>query len=156
LPARSARQIATPGSGDVVRVGAVAILPAANNGAPTGSLVLSYRKSHIRVTEAGVPVLPAGKSFRVYVEASDSVRSGIAIANTSGNTAPVRIELMDLNGASLAVTTVTLAPYAQLARFLSEIPGLQSLSLPVQGLLRITSASPITIIGLRSRTNERG
>src|SRR5207244_5261833 len=70
--------------------------------------------------------------------------------------ATVRIELMDLSGASLTGTTIGLSPNAQYAGFLTEIPGLQSLSLPVRGLLRITSASPIAVIGLRSRTNERG
>jgi len=39
---------------------------------------------------------------------------------------------------------------------LSELPGFQNLSLPIQGMLRITSASSIAVVGLRSRTNERG
>src|SRR5437879_12546026 len=63
---------------------------------------------------------------------------------------------MDLSRASLTGTTIGLAPNAQYSGFLTEIPGLQSLSLPVRGLLRITSASPIAVIGLRSRTNARG
>jgi hypothetical protein len=63
---------------------------------------------------------------------------------------------MDLSGASLAGTTITLGGNAQLAAFLTEIPGLQSLSLPIQGSLRITSTSPIAVLGLRSRSNERG
>src|SRR2546428_11679005 len=76
--------------------------------------------------------------------------------NTTANPANVRIELMDLNGASLAATTIGVRANAQLAAFLTEIPGLQNLSLPIQGLLRITSASAIAVIGLRGRTNERG
>ena len=105
---------------------------------------------------AGVPASPAGNAFRVYVEASDSTQSGIAIMNTSTSSAPVRIELMDLGGSSIAGTTINLGGNAQLAGFLTEIPGFQSLSLPIQGSLRITSASPIAVLGLRSRTNERG
>ena len=156
IPVGSARHFVTAGSGDAVRTGTVAIVPSADTATPGGSLVFSYRPSKVRVTEAGVPVSSAGKAFRVYVEASDSTQSGIAIMNTSANSATVRIELMDLSGASLTGTTIGLSPNAQYAGFLTEIPGLQSLSLPVRGLLRITSASPIAVIGLRSRTNERG
>src|SRR5207249_11779977 len=97
----------------------------------------------------------ADTAFRAYVEASDAIQSGIAIANTTANPASVRLELMDLSGASISGTTVTLAGNAQLAAFLTQIRGFESLSLPVQGLLRITSASPIAVTGLRSRTNER-
>src|SRR6185436_16829134 len=57
---------------------------------------------------------------------------------------------------AIASTTVTLAPNEQLSRFLAELPGFQRLSLPIQGLLRITSTRPVAVVGLRSRTNERG
>src|SRR5438093_4779863 len=116
---------------------------------PSGSLIVSNTKSGIRVIEAGVPVSIAGNAFRLYVEASDTTQSGIAIMNTSAASASVRLELMDLSGASLAGTTITLAANAQLAAFLTEIPGLQSLSLPVEGSLRITSTSPLQLLGLR-------
>ncbi len=154
IPGRSARQLATGGAGDAVAVGAVSVVPAQNSAAPTGSLVFSYRKSGIRVTEAGVPAAPAGTAFRAYVEASESIQSGIAIANTSSSTATVRLELTNLSGASIASTTLTLGPNGQTAKFLNEL--FQNLSLPIQGLLRITSSSRLAVVGLRSRTNERG
>ncbi len=156
IPPRSARQFVTSGSSDPLRAGPVRILPAENNAAPAGSLVFSYRRSGIRVTEAGVSLVPAGTAFRVYVESSDSTQSGIAIANPSSSPATVRIELIDMNGASVAETTFALAGDAQLASFLSELSGFQALSLPFQGLLRLTSTSPVAVAGLRSRNNERG
>jgi Copper type II ascorbate-dependent monooxygenase, C-terminal domain len=156
IPAKGARQFGTGGSGDEVTVGAAYVVPAQNQVAPAGSLVFSYRKAGIRVTEAGVPTTPPGTAFRVYVEASDAVQSGIAIMNMSSTTASVRVELMNLSGASVSTTSVSLGANGQLARFLTQLPGFQNLSLPVQGLLRITSASQISVVGLRSRTNERG
>jgi hypothetical protein len=156
IPARSAQRFSTSGSADTVHTGTIAIVPSGNTVVPGGSLIFSYTKSGVRVSQAGVPVSIAGNAFRLYAEASDSTRSGIAIMNTSPTPASVRIELMDLSGASLAGTTVNLAGNAQLAAFLTDIPGFQSLSLPVQGSLRITSASPVAVLGLRSRTNERG
>ncbi|OLD18871.1 MAG: hypothetical protein AUI91_09745 [Acidobacteria bacterium 13_1_40CM_3_56_11] len=156
IPPRGAQHFVTPGAGEAVRMGTVAIVPSPNMPRPSGLLIFSDTKSDIRVTEAGVPVSAVGTAFRVYVEASDATQSGIAIMNTTANPANVRIELMDLNGASLAATTIAVRANAQLAAFLTEIPGLQNLSLPIQGLLRITSASAIAVIGLRGRTNERG
>src|SRR5262249_13227042 len=156
IPSRSAQHFLTPGSGDSVRTGTVAIVPSGNTAMPNGSLIFSYTKSNVRVSQAGVPISPTGNAFRLYVEATDATQSGIAIMNTSASSASVRLELMDLSGASLAGTTVTLAGNSQLAAFLTEISGMQSLSLPILGSLRITSASPIAVLGLRSRTNERG
>jgi hypothetical protein len=139
-----------------VRVGTLTIIPSSGNATPAGSLVFSYRKSGVRVTEAVVPLIPAGNAFRVYVEASDAVQSGIALANTTTGSATVRFELTDLNGAAVAATTLTLAPKAQLSAFLNQISGFQNLKLPFRGLMRITSASPISVVGLRTRNNERG
>ena len=68
----------------------------------------------------------------------------------------MRLELIDMNGASVAGTTFALAGNAQVASFVSEISGLQMLSLPFRGLLRLTSTSPVAVVGLRSRNNERG
>src|SRR5206468_5693220 len=39
--------------------------------------------------------------------------------------------------------------------FLNQIPGLSSLRTPFQGVLRVSSTSPISVIGLRARFNER-
>jgi hypothetical protein len=61
-----------------------------------------------------------------------------------------------LDGKPMAGTTIALGPNAQLARFLREIPGFKLLTLPLKGLLRITSTAPVAVVGLRSRTNERG
>ena len=156
IPPRGAQRFVTPGAGEGIRSGTVVIAPSSNTAMPSGSLIVSDTKSGIRVIEAGVPVSAAGNAFRVYVEASDTTQSGIAIMNTTDDAAIVHIELMDLSGASLAGTTVSVGAKAQLAGFLTEIPGLQTLSLPVQGLLRITSASAIAVVGLRGRTNEHG
>jgi len=156
IPGKTARQFASGGSGDDVRVGAASVVPASGSAAPAGSLVFSYWKSGIRVTQAGVPAVPPTTAFRVYVEASDAVQSGIAMTNMSSNSATVRLELINLSGASVSTTTVSLAPNAQLSRFLTQLPGFQNLSLPIQGLLRITSAAPVAVVGLRSRRNERG
>jgi mono/diheme cytochrome c family protein len=156
LPARAAKSFLTSGASNTARVGAIWVLPSQNNPAPGGSLVFSYRASNIRVTEAGVPASIPGSAFRLYAEASVSVQSGLAITNASSSPATVRLELINLNGSSVAGTTLTIGANGQTGAFLDQIPGLEMVSLPFQGLLRITSASPIAVVGLRGRYNERG
>jgi hypothetical protein len=156
LPARAARQFATSASSETVRVGSVSVVPAQGTMAPAGSLVFSYEAGGVRITEAGVPAISSGTAFRIYVESSNGVQSGIALANTSSSDTTVRLEIMNLSGASVSTTTVTLGAKSQIAKFLNELPGFQTLRTPLQGLLRITSTAPLAVIGLRSRTNERG
>ena len=147
LTDRGTNSVVTLGASGATQVGYARVTDSSSN-APSGLAIFEYRQNDILISEAGVPASRA--------MTQDAIQSGIAIANTSGSLATVRLELMDLSAASISGTTVTLAGNAQLAAFLTQIRGFESLSLPVQGLLRITSASPIVVTGLRSRTNERG
>jgi len=164
LPARSARAFLTPGVSGIERAGAVWVIPAENNSAPAGSLVFSYRKSNVRITEAGVPASTPGSSFRLYAEASGrfdaaepgSMQSGLAITNASSTPATVRLELINLNGSPVANAALTLGANAQIGTFLNQIPGFEMVSVPFQGLLRVVSPSPVAVVGLRGRYNERG
>jgi hypothetical protein len=63
--------------------------------------------------------------------------------------------LTDLNGTSLASTSISVPAGGQVARFLSEIfPAVGS---PVKGILRVSTAgSPVSVAALRGRYNERG
>ena len=155
IPANGARRLGTSGTSSSVSSGSISVVPAQNNAAPAGSLVFSYGKLNTPVTQAGVPATPSGNAFRVYVEASDGVQSGIAITNTSLNTATVHLELINSSGAPIATTNLTIPAHAQITGFLNELAGFQTLSLPIQGLLRITSAVSVGVVGLRKRTNER-
>jgi hypothetical protein len=84
------------------------------------------------------------------------MQSGIAIANPTSTPATVRLDLIDINGASVASSAVIVGADSQSAGFLNQISGFQSLRLPFKGLLRLSSATPIVITGLRGRNNERG
>jgi len=70
----------------------------------------------VTVTEAGVPVLRASQSFRMYeIECGDNpgeLQTGIAIANPSTtSTATVTLEMTDLNGAAAGrMSTLTIPP----------------------------------------------
>src|SRR5207249_4723470 len=50
----------------------------------------------------------------------------------------------------------TIPANGQIAKFLNQIQGLESLPRPIKGILRISSSTAIAMVGLRSRVNERG
>ena len=160
IPPRSSNRFTTSNRLGGLTSGSVRATPHSGNAAPSGLVVFSFAPGEKTLSEAGVPALPEGSSFRVYVEASGtpaqvgSIRSGLAIANTGTTANTVTLEVTHLDG-SLAVPPATLAlpPSGQIARFLDEI-----FSLPdnFSGVLRVTSTTEVAIVGLRLRVNERG
>ena len=135
--------------------GSVRVLPAGGGQSPTPFALFSYKPAGITVSEASVPVT-MGSAFRMYVELSPAslINSGIAIANASGISGNVTLSVTDLNGSLVASRTLTLGAYGQIVDFLDNlIPSLAGQSL--QGVLRITTSLPISVIGLRSHYNER-
>jgi hypothetical protein len=156
IPPRAAVQLLTGGAASAASAGSIRIIPSPNNAVPAGSVVFSYRNGGVRVTEAGLPASTPALAFRIYAEGSQSTQSGIAITNPSAAAVTVNVELINPGGSTIASGTVTVGPNSQAASFLSQIPGFDGVRLPFQGLLRVTSAAPVAVAGLRGRYNERG
>ena len=71
--------------------------------------------------------------------------------------AAVTFELTRLDGTSTGLTgTVTVPGNGQTALFLNQAAGFAAVPASFQGLLRISAASAISVVGLRGRYNERG
>jgi hypothetical protein len=165
IPAGSSQKLATAGTAGTATApaqGSVTVVPGGAGTAPVALVVFSYRPAGVTVSEAGVPVA-TGTAFRLYVESSgttgtvDSIQSGIAVANTSSSPMIVTFDITDLSGASVGVSPalINLPASGQTAQFLANVfpAGLPN---PFKGILRITtSGSGISVVGLRSRTNER-
>jgi hypothetical protein len=84
-----------------------------------------------------------------------SIQTGVAIANGATNLSTVNLELFNHDGTSAATSTVTVPGSGQVARFLSDL--FPNLPQPFQGVLRIsTNSSGLSVVGLRTRVNERG
>ena len=85
-----------------------------------------------------------------------SLRSGLAIANTSSTATTAIFELSTLDGTSTGLTASTTVPGSgHVSKFVDEL--FPTLTTPFQGVLRITSTSTsVAVLGLRARTNERG
>jgi hypothetical protein len=156
IPAKAGKQFLTAGTSNTTSAGSIRIIPSANNAAPAGSLVFSYRVGGIRVTEAGLPASAAGSAFRLYAELSGSTQSGLAITNPSAAAATVQLELISPSGSTVAGGSVIVAANSQVGTFLNQIAGFEGVSVPFRGLLRVTSPVAIAVAGLRGRYNERG
>ncbi len=171
LPARSSVRLRTSNPAGTTRVGSVRVAPSSGDRVPSSLAVFSFRNSAgTTVSEAGVSALPSGTGWRVYAQVSETalsepgaVSTGLAIANNSDEAITVQLELTTLDGEAVGVTgSVEIPGNGQIARFLTEIDGLETLPRPFQGVLRISTASSpfdpdkISITGLRGRTNERG
>ena len=113
------------------------------------------------MSEAGVPASTSGTAFRLYTEASGtpsqphSVRSGIALTNTSDAPTTVSLELTGLDGTATGSTeSLTIPESGHIARFIDEF--FPALTTPFSGILRIASTGPdIAIVGLRLAINQR-
>jgi hypothetical protein len=135
----------------------VRLIPSGSSLTPFGSTVFTFRSGVITVTESGVPALRSGTAFRTHVETAGnfaaanelSIQTGLAIANASGTPATVTLQV------SGVTATVSIPANGQTVLFLNQVPGFGSLPAALQGVLRITSESPISVVSLRARYNER-
>jgi hypothetical protein len=163
IPVRSAAKIVTPGTAPSTLSGLVRLTPANGTRTPTGVSVFSFRRNGITVTEAGMPTLRPSSSFRLYAESSGTAgqtgwtQTGIALANSGTDSATVTFELTTITGVTTGLRgTMVLPGNGQIAMFLDQLPGFAFLPSPFQGVLRVSASTPISVIGLRGRYNERG
>ena len=161
IPANGSYRIITSNPPGGVSVGSVRAIPDNGHRAPSGLVIFSFTSAGKTLLEAGVPALPAGPAFRVYVESSGtpeqigSIRTGLAITNAADTANTVTLEVTDLDG-TLAVppAPLTLPPSGQVSRFIDEF--FDSLPPDFSGVLRVTSTADVAIVGLRLRYNDRG
>jgi hypothetical protein len=122
--------------------------------------VFSFTSGNVVVSEAGAAGVSAS-AMQMYAESSGvpfsvgSVQTGIAIANPSNSPVLVTMELRMLDGspAGVAPALVTVPANGQIGKFLNEF--CPALSTSFQGVLRVTAGTPVSVVGLRGRTNER-
>src|SRR6185369_2912482 len=76
IPARWSQSVKTPGSAATTQTGSVRVLPNFTSPSPGGVAIFSFKRDGITVTEAGVPAISAGSTFRVYVETAGDFDRG--------------------------------------------------------------------------------
>jgi hypothetical protein len=161
IPARAAVKLETSGIGTATQVGSVRVTPASGSNSPSGFTIFSLTQNGTLTTQASIAGEAPSSAFRLYVEtsgtagATGSIQSGLAMTNTSSAAATVTVELYTMTGVYTGFTeTLTIPGTGHIAKFVHEI--FPALPLPFSGILRIrANQSPITVVGLRTRYNER-
>jgi hypothetical protein len=101
--------------------------------------------------------------FDIYAEgvgplgSIGSIQTGVAIANPSDEPAEVDFQLSRLDGSPSGITgQIQIPASGQTVSFIQEFPGAAALPTPFQGLLHLSSSSPVAVLAIRGRYNERG
>jgi hypothetical protein len=157
---RSSKRFSTMDTASQTTVGTAQVTPAPFAAAPTGVAIFSYQNAGVTVSEAGTPSMGFSNAFRMYAEAdaANMVVTAVAVENADSSDATVSFTLTGLDGTATGLGGQLIIPAkGQTSLFLNQIPGFQALQLPFKGVLRITAANPtISVLGVRSRWNERG
>ncbi len=149
---RSTTSVVTQESSATTRVGYARI----SNGAgsvPAGLAIFGYRQNGTLISEAGVPASGLLSRARVYAETGGGVRSGLAIANPSGDPATISFYFTGENGQDVRSGTASIPANSQIAGFLDEAPF--NGPSPFAGSFTVTSSKPVSIVALRGYLNER-
>jgi photosystem II stability/assembly factor-like uncharacterized protein len=116
------------------------------------------RQKNVTLFEAGVPATQAGGDFFFLVDSIGDMNTGVALVNVADglpgepDPAPVRLRLLDEEGAWLAETTVELARGEHLPRFADEIfPEVRQKALEMRGMVAVESPVPLAALTLRQR-----
>jgi len=145
--------VTTPGGGALQITGWASADLANPNGRLNGLQLLQYRQLGITQSETGVIAPSPRTSGTFFAEASDKIRSFIAIANPNAVDVSLTIFLTDDVGTSTDPVTITVGANGQYSSFLTDAP----ISLPTGNgrAINFTASLPVMVTALRFLTNER-
>jgi Bacterial Ig-like domain (group 3) len=112
-------------------------------GAGTGALV----------TEAGVPAASVVTAARLFVDYNADTNSGFALVNPNGIAIPIRADLKDAKGITIASTNIPLGPRSHTAMFVNQL--LPAVPSPFLGTVTLTSLSGFAAVNLSTATSGR-
>ena len=98
------------------------IRPAAGNTTPYGLAVFTFRSNSVLVSETAVPASAPRRSGRIYAENSETIQTGIAIANPNDEDAVISFYFTDKDGVTVTGGTTVLPAREQFAAFLDQAP----------------------------------
>jgi hypothetical protein len=164
IPAGGSLSFRTPGIGPNAQTGSIRITPATDSATPSSTAIVSFRNNGTTITQAAIPAVASGTAFRLFIEnigtfnaAPGSVQTGIAIANPTSDPVSIALDLYGNDGAPAGLSdSIAIPGNGQTAVFPNQVSGFSGLPASFRGVLRVSSASPIAVSGLRGHYNERG
>jgi hypothetical protein len=172
LNSNGAAITATPGASPAVSTG-YAAANVSNGMAPFATAVFSLKQNGVIVSEVGVPASPLVRKARLFIDyrtgvvtgnGTIDITTGVAIANPNSSAASLTFLLRDPSGQTLAIGHGSLPPNEHRAKLLYQVVDIApDFNFPANfptailfGSLEIASDQPVSILGLRVTTNQRG
>ncbi len=149
---RSGFSLTTSGSMGSTAVGYARIQPSDGNTTPSGLAIFGFTQNGVLVSEASVPSAAPIQEGRIFAEVNGPVNTGLAMANPNDKAATVNFFFTDIAGTNFGNGSFELGANQKTAKFLDQEPfnGRRV----VLGTFTFTSSVPISVIALRSFTNE--
>src|SRR5256884_4473694 len=151
VPATPPQSISEVETGEI-KSGYVVITPDASSDAPTVTFTYGTISRGAVQSQAGIVPSMMATDASMFVEVIPSISRniGVAIANPGSNVNAVTLTLRDENGFVLgSPTNVSVPAHQQMAKFVNELFGADVISAGFRGSLRMQSASPFAVTGLR-------
>src|SRR5262245_12263087 len=128
------------------------VQPAAST-TPSGTAIMQLRRNDVLISETGLPGTGAVISGRTYAEVNGPVNTSLAFINPGVADVTILFNFTDQSGNDFGQGQFTLAPNAQLARFINEPPF--SSRFQFAGTFTFKASAPVGVLALRTLLNER-
>jgi hypothetical protein len=135
-----------------IKSGYVIITPDTSSGAPTPTMTYGTVSGGAVQSQAGIIPTSMATDASMFVEVIPSISRniGVAIVNPGANTTAVTLSLRDENGILVGTPAVVLVPsHQQVAKFINEMFGSDTIGSGFRGSLRLQSVTPFAAVGLR-------
>ncbi len=132
--------------------GYLIITPDGSSDAPTVTFTYGTISQGAVQSQAGFVPAMLATDASMFIEVIPSIgrNIGVAIVNPGSNVNAVTLTLRDENGFILgSPTNISVASHQQVAKFINELFGADVISNGFRGSLRMQSASPFAVMGLR-------
>lgn len=140
-------------SGAQLIVGYGKIQPAASSPTPAMLEFLRFRSSGILTLETAIPTAPLISSGRLHLRTTGAISTGAAFANPNNQSVTVSFFFTDQAGTTSGSGTFVIGSNAQNVFFFGQAPVSGA---PSTGTFTFSATTPISVIGIRGRVNERG
>lgn len=137
-----------------LQTGSIRILPEAGADVPEAIAIIEQRSGGRLVSELAIAARSPMRRGRFPGRTGVGVQTGAAVMNPAPDPATVRFVFTDLFGDDVGEGEFVLPPYGQRAAFLEE--ALWGGPVPFDGAVTFDADSPVAVVALRARTNERG
>jgi len=160
---RSAVRFSTAGDSANAQLGSINMVPAQNSAAPSGFAIVSSISQGIITSQRTIRAARLGNAFRLYangfrigITMSRGERTFFAVANPSASPISINIQLTTTTPSPLPMPTLTLTrtltipANGEILSYLEDTFGDQNGNVrngSYFGVIRITSASPISVVG---------